>query len=256
MEKGGYIKRISSVEGVKGALIIQLPSKFTGGALTIYHSEENGEEESFKFSMGAGVDAMFSCHFACHFSDCDYEMAKIKSGSRTYLSYSLHYKQVDQLPTASMVYGSRSLKKSLTGLPPADRLVVLPLHQNYEAFRLQHFGINALSHEHRKKAEALKAAGTKWEFVIVNAMREITFSRYDCSRSNRTSILDIYDNKGSHVTDELSWLERSIDLNSIEKDGGMLLAFDDNTGPCLTSARSLKHLKAIMVIIQTQHELI
>ena len=64
-----------------GSLIIQLPSKFSGGELTIYNSGEEDyqdEEESFKFTLGAGEEAAYSCHFACHFSDCEYEMAKLR----------------------------------------------------------------------------------------------------------------------------------------------------------------------------------
>lgn len=88
MEKGGYIER-GVVVNVLGTLMIQLPSRFTGGALAIYNymEDENQDEneESFKFTLGDGQEAAYSCHVACHFSDCEYEMAKLRSGSRVLL---------------------------------------------------------------------------------------------------------------------------------------------------------------------------
>ena len=80
MEQGGCLGRRRDDEeddnvfdeeddNVMGSLVIQLPSKFTGGELTIYNSSEDGNEESFKFTLGAGEKAAYSCHFACHFSD-------------------------------------------------------------------------------------------------------------------------------------------------------------------------------------------
>ena len=234
MEKGGRIEKVHESYEKMGFLIIQLPSKFTGGVLTIYHSKENdndGEnEESFKFSMGAGEDAMFSCHFACHFSDCEYEMAKLKSGSRVFLCYSLCYKQVGQIkiPTAGMVENATSyFEATLSGLPPADRMVVLSLETNYEGILLANSGINALSHSHRQKAEALKAAGG--EFVIVNAKLVHSCSAYSYNHRNVSTIIDIFDDVGNRVNSEMSWLKRSIDFNSFEHYGGMLLAFDDES---------------------------
>ncbi len=77
MEQGGCINRRrddDEDDNVLGSLIIQLPSKFTGGELTVYNSavEDGEDDESFKFSLGAGKEATYSCHFACHFSDCEY----------------------------------------------------------------------------------------------------------------------------------------------------------------------------------------
>ena len=82
------------------------------------------------------------------------------------LRYSLHYKQVGAkvMPTAGVVNESRTLlEESLYGLPPADRMVVLPLVKEYDGLTLVNTGINALSRFQRKRAEALKAAGPDWE---------------------------------------------------------------------------------------------
>lgn len=63
---------------------------------------------SLKFTLGAEEEATYSCHFVCHFSDCEYEMAKLRSGSRVLLRYSLFYDEVDPIPTASLMDESTS----------------------------------------------------------------------------------------------------------------------------------------------------
>ena len=178
MEKGGFINRRRDDDedyrvlgkSVLGTLLIQMPSKFTGGELTIYNSAEDVDEESFQFTLGAGDEASYSCHFACYFSDCEYEMTKLRSGSRVLLRYSLLYKQTNPNPTAGLIREKTShLLRSLNGLSPVDRMVVIPLKKQYRIHSLVNSGINALSDKHRQQAEALKAAGTDWELRIVNA---------------------------------------------------------------------------------------
>eukprot|EP00986_Skeletonema_menzelii_P006158 scaffold2330_cov136-Skeletonema_menzelii.AAC.9 len=236
IEKGGYIERCCDHEDVMGSLFIQLPSKFTGGALTIYNKVEveNEEEvESFKFTLGVGQEAMYSCHFACHFADCEYEMAKLHSGSRVLLRYSLLYKKEDErrnrifTPTASLIHDSTfPFEGSLNGLSPAERMVLIPLEKEYDGLSLVTSGIKALSRSHRQKAEALKAAGAEWELLIINA-KLIHNCGYD-DHSNMTSIIEVFDESGSCVTREMNWLTKTIDFTSIEHDEGMLLAFDND----------------------------
>lgn len=126
--------------------------------------------ESFKFTLGAGAEATYSCHFACHFSDCEYELAKLQSGSRVLLCYSLLYQQTNPVPTASLISEKTSLIfRSLNGLSPAEQMVVIPLEKYYRTHALVNAGINVLSHKHRQKAEAIKAAGADWELLIINA---------------------------------------------------------------------------------------
>eukprot|EP00984_Skeletonema_dohrnii_P014955 scaffold6403_cov128-Skeletonema_dohrnii-CCMP3373.AAC.6 len=243
MEKGGYIERKNGDEDVMGSLLIQLPSKFSGGELTIYNpaaeDDDQDEEESFKFTLGAGEEAAYSCHFACRFSDCEYEMAKLRSGSRVLLRYSLHYKQVgaNEIPTAGVVNECRTLfEESLMGLPPADRMVLIPLMKEYDGLTIVNSGIKALSSAHRRKAEALKAAGADWELLIVNAKLEHSCGYGD--HSDDTSIVNVFDESGSLVTEEMSWLTETIDFSSIEHDDGMLIALDNeyvcvsNWGAC------------------------
>ncbi len=256
IEKGGYIER--GVDGdhnddVLGTLIIQLPSRFTGGALTIYNNmedeNEEDDEESFKFTLGAGQEAAYSCHFACHFSDCEYEMAKLRSGSRVLLRYSLLYKDKDKnrTPSASQLHGcTSSIERSLNGLPPEDRMILIPLEKEYDGISLVNAGIKALSREHRLKAEALKAAGAEWEFLIVNAKLEHSCGSYS-EETGVPSILEVFDDRGNRLTSDMSWLKRTIDFGSIEHHEGMLLAFDDdyecvsNWGACKARSSHYEH---------------
>jgi hypothetical protein len=253
MEKGGCIERRRRDDNedttTLGSLVIQLPSKFTGGEMTIYNAveeeDEDDDEESFKFTLGAGAEATYSCYFACHFSDCEYEMAKLRSGSRLLLRYSLHYEQVDEnemIPTASLINESTSqFKRALNGLPPADRMVLIPLEEEYDVLSLVNSGINALSRKHRQKAEALKAAGADWELLIVNA-KLVHSCGYDCS--DNTSIIEVFDENGIRVTSEMSWLNDVVDFDSFEHDDGMLLGFEfedecvSNWGDCKSEVGS------------------
>ena len=242
MEQGGYIGRIwdddDEDDNVIGSLFIQLPSKFTGGELTIYNSlEEDRDEESFKFTLGAGEEATYSCHFVCHFSDCDYEMAKLHTGSRLLLCYSLRYKEADPLPTAGLIREKTSLIAcSLKGLPPADRIVVVPLKERYPDHSLANSGINTLNIEHRQKAEALKAARPNWVLLIVKAKLIHTCGYFDAC-TTVTSVREIYDELGNNVTSEMSWLSRSVDFECVDEDGMMLAApHDDEAEECVSRA--------------------
>lgn len=242
MEKGGYIERRSDDEDALGSLIIQLPSKFTGGEMTVYNvaleGEEGADNNASKFTLGAGKEATYSCHFACHFSDCEYELAKLKSGSRLLLRYSLFYEQVDEIPTASRIIQKTSLLTwSLSGLSPVDRIVVVPLKDQYRPQSLANAGVNVLSRKHRQKAEAIKAAGKGWKLLIVNA-KTVHTHHYGGSCSDDSSIIAIFDESGEDVTSEMSWLKNVVHFDEFveENDAGMILAVEDDYNECVCTA--------------------
>lgn len=93
----------------------------------MFDGEEGGSEEDEKdfitsFDMGSPDQAEFACHFLCHYSDCQYQVEKITSGSRTLLRYSLRYSKDGVKPTASLLHKSVvPLQTSLSLLPRADR---------------------------------------------------------------------------------------------------------------------------------------
>eukprot|EP00984_Skeletonema_dohrnii_P031302 scaffold23612_cov159-Skeletonema_dohrnii-CCMP3373.AAC.2 len=228
VEKGGHIERGSDNEDVLGSLFIQLPSKFKGGEMTVYNANS-----SFKFPLGAGGDATYSCYFACHFSDCEYAFASLSSGSRVLLRYSLLYNEAGGFPTASQINESLStLKWSLSGLPPVDRIIVYPLKKEYRVHDLLNAGINGLSRVHRKKAEALKAAGRDWELLIVTA-KMVHTHHYRGGCSDDSSIIDIFDEAGICVTNEMKWLKDAVDFESFVNEGMMLGV--DNEYECISN---------------------
>jgi len=96
MEKGSCITKCSNCNESKddlGSLVIQLPSEFTGGKISIFHEDQekdNEDETTSIFDLGVSSgEAPFSCQFVCHYKDCFYEFSKVKSGSRVLLHYSL-----------------------------------------------------------------------------------------------------------------------------------------------------------------------
>ena len=253
MEKGSHVERCkNSDEGqnVLGTLFVQLPSVFTGGRISIYNvgnedvdDDEDGEEEDAStFQLGASGESSFSCHFVCHYKDCEYEFAKIKSGSRVLLRYSLRYNRMQQkAPTASTLNNSMSsLKWSLENLPPADRMLLIPMAKEYTAASLAHTGINAFAHHHRAYVEAIKAAAGKgWKLLIVTAELEHTrktgYYGNVLSNDKDSLIVQLFDEKGNDITEAEKWLKDVVDFDSV--DDGMMLASDEvsyakNWGGC------------------------
>jgi hypothetical protein len=145
---------------------------------------DGGELDSDSYEWEeTSADAAFSCYFLCQYSDCEFEIAKIKCGSRVLLKYSLHCK-VESKPTAnslnkSMVSGGYTvtryflsnnqiklmisinqsmLKSKLGDLPPAERLLLIPTAKDCTAFSLANKGVNSLTHSHRAYFQAIKTA--------------------------------------------------------------------------------------------------
>ena len=85
-EAGGHFKPHRDTQkenGMFATMIIQLPSHFEGGKLTIRHA---GKEKVVEFD---GDDSVFCCKYAALYCDCEHEVAEIKSGYRVALVYSL-----------------------------------------------------------------------------------------------------------------------------------------------------------------------
>ena len=248
MEKGSYVERCKTTDeggNVLGTLFVQLPSVFTGGKIRIFNAgeheddedgDEDGKEEETSFQLGASGDASFACHFVCHYKDCEYEFAKIKSGSRVLLRYSLHYKlgKKEKLPTVRSLNTSMSfLKWSLENLPPVDKMVLISTEKEFHASTIEVHGINALSYKHRRSVEAIKAAaGEGWKLLIVNAemVEKQKTNHYDdiMSVTSTSSILQIFDEEGNDVTEAEKWLKNVVDFDSALEgsDTGMVLDVD------------------------------
>ena len=243
MEKGSRVNRCKNADegtNVLGTLFVQLPSVFTGGEVNIYNDGEGdywGVEEDVPntFLLGAGGDASFSCHFVCHFKDCEYEFVKIKSGSRVLLRYTLRYGG-ETIPTALSINKSMSnLKWSLDMLPPADRMLLIPLAKVYASAFFVKEGITFFPPQHREQIEAIKAAaGEGWKLLIVTAQlkhsQKVRSGYYGegtdvLSNDKESSIIHFFDEAGNDVTTEEKWLKNVVDFDPMEE--GMMLTDED-----------------------------
>ncbi|CAB9501967.1 expressed unknown protein [Seminavis robusta] len=84
-EPGGHFKKHKDTEkepGMFGTLVIQLPAKYTGGALLIEHC---GDKKKIDFSSKS-QDVFFVTAF---FADCEHELQEVTSGWRLCLVYNL-----------------------------------------------------------------------------------------------------------------------------------------------------------------------
>ena len=134
------------------------------------------------------------------------------------------------------------LKDTLGDLPPADRLVLIPMAKEYTAFSLANKGVNTLTNEHRSYYEAIKAAENGWKIRIVNAELKESFQTVDYGELHKTerdlSVLQIFDEEGNDITAEEEWLRAIMNFESIDDDStdGMVLdIYANNWGDCIRS---------------------
>jgi len=86
-ETGGHFKFHRDTEkedGMFGTLIIQLPSQYEGGQITVRHRRR---EHTFDFAKNAS----FTPYFAAFYADCEHQVQTVTSGYRLCLIYNLVY---------------------------------------------------------------------------------------------------------------------------------------------------------------------
>lgn len=228
MEKGSSVDWCSNVEedeDIIGSMLIQLPSIFKGGKISVFDGDEDVDEENEEdfitsFNMGGpNREAEFACHFVCHYSDCQYEIEEITSGSRLLLRYSLLYNGNDGvIPTVDLLHESViPLKTSLTHLPRADRMILVPLRQDYSPTSLTLSGIDALSPDHRAKAESIRlAGGDSWTVLIMNAVNTYTTTRSesDVGGQSKFEVAAVYDEDGKKAS--FTWMKKILNFKPLE----------------------------------------
>jgi len=207
---------------VFGTLLVQLPSSFTGGGFSIIREgEEDGSCITFSMGGGDNGDAEFGLHYLCKYTESQYKMETLESGSRIILKYSLRYESDhDERHTLAMLRSSMlPLEQSMAFLPPLERIVLIPLLKEYDVSSLMMNGINELSYEHRAKAEAVKA-GRKgdWKVLIVNTKMVHSYpDSYETmiNFTTKTTVLHMIDEDGNDVTKSMKWLEEITDFDSV-----------------------------------------
>jgi hypothetical protein len=167
-------------EGMFGTLVVQLPSEFSGGSLSVRHS---GEERVFPM----GTDDK-SCtqhhHFLVYFSDCLHEACKITAGHRLVAVYKLFWDGAAQ-PVAPDPSTLVRLADGLCGCLNS-RTFGYMLASEYSRPTLAASGIHALKNRDRDVAGTLLATsrilqtrcgpGSELVLNIVKAIRNIPYS--------------------------------------------------------------------------------
>ena len=176
-EKGGHFKPHRDTQkenGMFATMIIQLPSQFEGGKLTIRHA---GKEKVVNFD---GEESVFCCKYAALYCDCEHEVSEIKSGYRVALVYSLCWSETSDPPSAdtgvAVVQNIAELIKEV--FEDEDRCLFLWfLYHKYTTSGLSRSGINALKGADEAVARALLLASERLpeeqqlEFHIVEVTR-------------------------------------------------------------------------------------
>ncbi|GHP04084.1 hypothetical protein PPROV_000283800 [Pycnococcus provasolii] len=170
-EPGSFFKRHKDTEkadGMFGTLVIQLPSTFTGGTFEVNHA---GKEKVY--TMGAGDEAAYGCHFVAHYADCDHEIKPVETGYRLALVYSLCYNGNGETPSAAALGGTLSeIAAALRSLPEDETMLVLNMEHEYTTASLARYGVGCLKGADKAKYKALNSAseGT-YTFVVACAER-------------------------------------------------------------------------------------
>ena len=156
-EKGGHFKKHRDTEkekGMFGTLIIQLPSIYTGGELTVYGYGES--KKSFDFGQSTGK-AEYSIHYAAHYADLEHEVAEVKSGYRLVLIYNLCWADGNGTCLNNESLAER-MKESLGILNESRFPIAMLLDHKYTEQALKTNGLKALKGIDNDRFNLLKHA--------------------------------------------------------------------------------------------------
>lgn len=99
-EAGGHFVFHRDTEkepGMFATLVVQLPSRFTGGSLIVKH-----KKISLKYDFGcASGKAPFLAHFAAHFADVEHKVEEVLSGVRVAVVYNICWVESGPAPSVT-----------------------------------------------------------------------------------------------------------------------------------------------------------
>ena len=142
-------------KGMFGTLVIEMPSRHTGGELVVSFG---GVEEIANFSKNSGD---YKIDFAAFYADCDHEVRPIKSGYRICLVYNLVQQkfinkiQLTSLETYVAILAEIFTKQRQEGITKPN--IVLLGHQ----YTPENFSEDQLKLNDRPKAEVILRAAQK-----------------------------------------------------------------------------------------------
>ena len=186
-EAGGHFVFHRDTEkepGMFATLVVQLPSRFTGGSLIVKH-----QTKSLKYDFGCGSGrAPFMAHFAAHFADVEHKVEEVQSGIRVAVVYNICWVESGPAPSVSAPHTSAFNVASI--LAQWDLAVHSKLF-----FRLEHYytkqsivtGLAALKGNDREKVNVLIDANDMLDegkklniyLAIAERMKVYSYSGYD-----------------------------------------------------------------------------
>ena len=157
-EPGGHFKPHQDTEkdiGMFATLIVQFPSDFKGGSLSVRHC---GVERNFE--MGAHDS---SCtqhhHFLAHFSDCEHQVHEVTAGHRLVAVYSLSWLESTAKPSAPDMSAPQRLADALRKFLGSRTFGYMLTHE-YTRQTLTALGLRGLKLRDRAVAGTVLAAST------------------------------------------------------------------------------------------------
>ena len=207
---------LKKADGKFASLMIQLPSRFTGGSFAVTH---DGNTKTF--TMHDPETCPFSCRYVAHYADCEHEILPIESGHQLALVYSLCYTDDDcSKPSLANVHEG-SLVSVIAKLDRNQSLFAIPIDKGYESLALARHGVNVLKGKDRSLARTIgRVEG--WQLLI---------AKVEGSGSHRRDVgniscKELFHQDGSDAQAHQTWLDNDLCLDSITK-GGSLLAVGD-----------------------------
>lgn len=135
-----------------GVLLLQLPSVFTGGQMTVY---EDDKQHVYDFGIESNT-AEFACNYAAFYSDLELEFQPLTSGSRLMLVYSICWESDEN---RSFLYSRDSLKvlkETLIKLVQPDVKIGIELSNAYPHYSFNKKGLSALTEMDFKRFNLIK----------------------------------------------------------------------------------------------------
>ena len=202
-EEGSFFlshKDSEKEKGMFGTLIINLPSKHTGGELKVGF---DGKEHRVDFSM---LSTDYKMAYTAFFSDCEHEVLPVQSGYRICLVYNLIQTAASKAnPAHSYTKQTRELSQLLREAEPSfsSKLKAVILGHEYTP---ANFSLETLKHHDKPRAialmEAAKEAGyyatlglvTKYVMGEAGYDDSYQYDYYDRnSQSGTSSMGEIYE---------------------------------------------------------------
>ena len=189
-EAGGHFVFHRDTEkepGMFATLVVQLPSRFTGGKLVVKHQKNS---RTYDFGCASGK-AAFMVHFAAHFADVEHMLEEVQSGIRAAAVYNICWVGSGPAPSVTArhtsAFGVASILEKWDHGTHSKLLFSL---EHYYTLQGLSNGIAGLKGNDREKVNVLLDANNmldperKLSIYLAFATREIIYSGYDDERLN------------------------------------------------------------------------